>query len=238
VAAASAACTAATVRCRSASCPARAWRWSWSVGAGWPCWVHDVIRQPNGTLGDNRTLVQLLPTRLVDVAEAEALARTADASDKVQAAAVAAARAAAQAPTATDPKVCTASSVSVRRETLAQHRQPLVYGSAEHKAVYRAARNAQEGLHGYAKDDANEAIGNPGLRRKRGLAAQSLYAAIGLAISSIRKIVSFIEHARQDEQGRWYVLRKPRPGSHLLALGEGGGYQDGDVWLPEDDPVD
>jgi hypothetical protein len=33
---------------------------------------------------------------------------------------------------------------------------------------------------------------------------------------------------RQDEQGRWYVPRKPRPGSNGLALGEGGGYQDSD----------
>ncbi len=34
---------------------------------------------------------------------------------------------------------------------------------------------------------------------------------------------------REDEKGRFYVPRKPRPGSSELALGEGGGYQDEDL---------
>ena len=57
-----------------------------------------------------------------------------------------------------------------------------------------------------------------------------------MAVAGIRKIVSFLEHRRQDEQGRWYVLREPRPGSDELALGEGGGYQDDDDGWPPDDP--
>jgi len=92
----------------------------------------NVIRQPDGTPGDTRTLLHLLPTRLADVAEAEALARTASQSDKIQQAAVAAAQTAAQQPNACDPKVCSQDSVSIRRNTLARHRQPLIYGSAEH----------------------------------------------------------------------------------------------------------
>ena len=187
-----------------------------------------VIQQPDKTNGDTRTLVQLLPTRLADVAEAEALA----AGKKPKEAA--ALRAAAQAPNACDPKVCCGSSISIRRETLARYRQPLVFGGPNHAAVYRAARNAQEGLHGFAKDDAHEAIGNPGLRRRRGLAAQSLYAAIGLAAAAIRKIVSFLQNAKQDDQGRWFVPRKDRLGSDELALGEGGGYQDDDGWVLSD----
>lgn len=74
-----------------------------------------------------------------------------------------------------------------------------------------------------------------GLRRKRGLAAQSLYAAVGLAVAALRKIVSFLEHKRQDAQGCWYVPRKPRPGSNDLALGEGGGYTNDDDWPPDDE---
>ncbi len=96
----------------------------------------------------------------------------------------------------------------VRRATLARHRQPLLYGSKEHTAVHRNARNAQEGVHGFAKDDANEAIGNPGLRRRRGLAAQSLYAAVGLAVAGIRKIVVPGAQARGREGP---VLRPPSP---------------------------
>lgn len=187
----------------------------------------NVIRQPDGTDGDTRTLVQLLPTRLVEVARDEALGM--GKSDREAAAA-------ARTADGTLPKCCTQDSVSVRRDVLAQHRQPLVYGSAEHKAVYRHARNAQEGFHGTAKDPAEENVGSAGLRRKRGLAAQSVYAAIGMAVTGIRKVVSFLQHMRQDEQGRWYVPRKPRPGSHDLALGEGGGYQDdSDGWLPDDE---
>ena len=48
-----------------------------------------------------------------------------------------------------------------------------------------------------------------------------------------------MENMSQDDQGRWYVPRKPRPGSEALALGEGGGYDDEDLWiLSDDDPPD
>ena len=192
-----------------------------------------VITQPDGSKGDTRPLVQLLPTRLKDAAadhaqaEAEDRARADGADDKkIEAAGKAAARAA-----RTDdviPKVC-GGSVSVKRETLVKHRQPTIYGSDDHKAILRAVRNSQEGFHGFAKDDAQEAIGAPGLRRKRGLPAQTLFAAIGLAVAAIRKIVSFLSHMQQDENGRYFVDRAPRPGSENLALGEGGGYQDDDA---------
>ena len=192
----------------------------------------NVIRQPDGSDGDTRTLVQLLPTRLAEVARDEALGMGKSEKD---------AAALARKADGTLPKCCTQDSVSVRREVLAKHRQPLVYGSREHKSVYRNARNARnarEGFHGFAKDPAEENVASPGLRRKRGLAAQSIYAAIGMAVAGIRKIVSFLEHMREDEQGNWYVPRKPRPGSDQLALGEGGGYEDDgdDGWPPDDDP--
>ena len=199
-----------------------------------------VITQPDGSRGDTRLLVELLPTRFKDAAAdeakatAEAQAQEQGADDsKIEAAGQAAAQAA-----RTDgniPRVC-GGTVSVKRETLVKHRQPMIYGSDEHKFTLRAVRNSQEGFHGFAKDDAQEAIGAPGLRRKRGLPAQSLFAAIGLAVAAIRKIVSFLSHMQQDENGQFYVLRKPRPGSEQLALGEGGGYQDQD----DDDnwPVD
>lgn len=86
----------------------------------------------NGTRSDTRTLVQLLPTRLADVAEAEALAVGNPARE------AAALRMAATEPNACDPKICNGSSISIHRETLARHRQPLVYGRLKHTAVYRA----------------------------------------------------------------------------------------------------
>ncbi len=192
-----------------------------------------IITQPDGSRGDTRLLVQLLPTRLKDAADdetradAESKARAAGADDaKVETAGKAAVKAA----TSTDdviPRICQGT-VSVKRETLVKHRQPQIYGSSDHKNILRAVRNSQEGFHGFAKDDAQEAMGAPGLRRKRGLPAQSLFAAIGFAVAAIRKIVSFLSHMQEDEHGDFYVPRKPRPGSEHLALGEGGGYQDDD----------
>ena len=44
-----------------------------------------------------------------------------------------------------------------------------------------------------------------GLRHRRGIAAQSLYAAVGLGVACIRKIISFMENMRQDDPGRWIL---------------------------------
>jgi hypothetical protein len=49
-------------------------------------------------------------------------------------------------------------------------------------------RNTIEGLNGYAKDPAHQALGQPGRRRVRGIAAQSLFTALLLMAANIRKI--------------------------------------------------
>lgn len=85
-------------------------------------------------------------------------------------------------------------------------------------------------------------LGAPGRRRKRGLAAQSLYAAISLAVTVLRKIASFLEQAKPDENGRYCVPRDATPGNENVALGEAGGHrddEDDERWVPcEDDPGD
>ena len=53
-----------------------------------------------------------------------------------------------------------------------------------------------------AEDGAQESLGSPGRRRKRGLAAQIFYVAISLAITIMRKIASFLERAKPDKEGR------------------------------------
>ena len=45
-----------------------------------------------------------------------------------------------------------------------------------------------EGLNGYAKDTAHQALAQPGRRRVRGIAAQSLFTALLLTAANIRKI--------------------------------------------------
>ena len=186
-----------------------------------------VVRQPDNTDGDTRPLVQLLPTRFADVeaVKAEAAGKTKKQVDKAR-----------DAGQSVIPRLCSArTSVSIRADVLLKHRQPLLYGSAEHAETMRSLRNSQEGKHGFAKDDAEEALGRPGTRRKRGLAAQSIYAAVNFAVACLRKIVSFLEHMRQGDDGRFYVPREPRdPGKTGTALGSTGGYQDDEDYAPPD----
>ena len=49
-------------------------------------------------------------------------------------------------------------------------------------------RNTIEGLNGYAKDPARQALAQPGRRRVRGIAAQPVFTALLLIAASIRKI--------------------------------------------------
>ena len=50
------------------------------------------------------------------------------------------------------------------------------------------SRNTIEGLNGYVKDPAHQALAQPGRRRVRGIAAQSLFTALLLVAANIRKI--------------------------------------------------
>ena len=67
-------------------------------------------------------------------------------------------------------------------------RQDLPYGSPAWHARYAALRNTIEGLNGYAKDTAHQALAQPARRRVRGIAAQSIFTALLLMAANIRKI--------------------------------------------------
>lgn len=96
--------------------------------------------------------------------------------------------------------------------------QDLPFGSPQHTNTYNAMRQSQEGMHGFAKDDAKEALGNPGRRRMRGIAAQSVLAAVLLAAASLRKIRTFLRNALSDDTGSLYVPRHKRTGEHATTL--------------------
>jgi serine/threonine protein kinase HipA of HipAB toxin-antitoxin module len=49
-------------------------------------------------------------------------------------------------------------------------------------------RNTIEGLNGYLKDAAHQALAQPARRRVRGIAAQSIFTALLLIAANIRKI--------------------------------------------------
>jgi hypothetical protein len=86
------------------------------------------------------------------------------------------------------PKICRQTAITIAPGTGARYRQDLPYGSAAWHARYATLRNTTEGLNGYAKDTAHQALAAPGRRRVRGIAAQSLFTALLLIAANIRKI--------------------------------------------------
>ena len=86
------------------------------------------------------------------------------------------------------PRLCTQTAITIAPDIGARYRQDLPYGSPAWHACYATLRNTIEGLNGYAKDTAHQALAQPGRRRVRGIAAQSLFTALLLMAANIRKI--------------------------------------------------
>ena len=86
------------------------------------------------------------------------------------------------------PRLCRQTAITIAPDTGARYRQDLPYGSPAWHARYATLRNTIEGLNGYAKDTAHQALAAPGRRRVRGIAAQSLFTALLLIAANIRKI--------------------------------------------------
>jgi hypothetical protein len=86
------------------------------------------------------------------------------------------------------PKLCRQTAITIAPGTGARYRQDLPYGSPAWHARYATLRNTIEGLNGYAKDPAHQALAQPARRRIRGIAAQSLFTALLLMAANIRKI--------------------------------------------------
>ena len=105
------------------------------------------------------------------------------------------------------PKVCLQNSVVFPPSEGANFAQPLHYGSDEWQERY-SIRNSIEGMNGTVKDGAHSALHDSTRRRVRGVAAQTMFAALLFMATNIRMIQSFQDNAEPDEEG---VLRKPRP---------------------------
>jgi len=86
------------------------------------------------------------------------------------------------------PRICRQTAITIAPGTGARYRQDLPYGSPAWHARYATLRNTIEGLNGYAKDPAHEALAQPARRRVRGIAAQSVFTALLLIAANIRKI--------------------------------------------------
>ncbi len=83
----------------------------------------------------------------------------------------------------------------------AKYRQELLHESPEWHATYGALRSSVEGMNGYLKDGAHQALEDPERRRIRGVAAQSVLVAFQILGANLRKIDMFV--AREEaEQAR------------------------------------
>jgi hypothetical protein len=89
------------------------------------------------------------------------------------------------------PRICRQTAITIAPDTGARYRQDLPHGTPTWHARYATLRNTIEGLNGYAKDPAHQALAQPGRRRVRGIAAQSLFTALLLMAANIRKIRSW-----------------------------------------------
>ena len=88
------------------------------------------------------------------------------------------------------PKLCCQSAVTIAPDIGARFRQDLAFGTDEWARTYAAYRNTIEGLNGFMKDTAHEALQCPARRRVRGIAAQSVFVAILVMAANIRKIAA------------------------------------------------
>ena len=99
------------------------------------------------------------------------------------------------------PRLCRQTAITIAPDSGARYRQDLPYGSPAWHARHATLRNTIEGLNGYAKDTAHQALAQPGRRRVRGIAACSLFTALLLTAANIRKIRTWWALTASDPAG-------------------------------------
>ena len=119
-------------------------------------------------------------------------------------------------PPKVSPKICTQETITIAPDIGARWRQDLAFGSERWASTYASYRNTIEGLNGYAKDPAHEALSAPGRRRVRGIAAQSLFVTLLLMAVNFRKIAAF-RQMRADGTSQQIAQRARRRRSTLAS---------------------
>ena len=105
------------------------------------------------------------------------------------------------------PRLCRQTAITIAPDIGARYRQDLPYGSPAWHKTYATLRNTIEGLNGYAKDPARQALAQPARRRVRGIAACSLFTALLLMAANIRKIRAWRALTPSDKAG---ITRRAR----------------------------
>ena len=90
------------------------------------------------------------------------------------------------------PKIRTQDSITLPAEVGARYRQFFAHEANEWHGAHATFRNSNEGMNGFIKDGAHEAIDDPERRRIRGIAAQSVLVAFQLFAANIRKVNEFL----------------------------------------------
>lgn len=111
------------------------------------------------------------------------------------------------------PTICQSQTVTLKPTDGGKYRQALPIGD-EHTDTYNRSRQSHEGMNGFTKDDAREALGTPGRRRIRTKVGQQLIAAFLVAAANMRKVRSFLERAELDANDNYFVVRTERKGDH------------------------
>ena len=108
------------------------------------------------------------------------------------------------------PRLCRQTAITIAPGTGARYRQDLPYGTPTWHAAYATLRNTIEGLNGYAKDTAHQALAQPARRRVRGIAAQSIFTALLLMAANIRKIRAWRDLTARDKAATARRARRRR----------------------------
>jgi hypothetical protein len=90
------------------------------------------------------------------------------------------------------PKICTQESITLPPVEGAKFLQELAHETPEWHAHFKTLRSSNEGMNGFIKDGAREAVDDPERRRIRGVAAQSVLVAFQLFAANMRKIDEFL----------------------------------------------
>lgn len=114
------------------------------------------------------------------------------------------------------PKICTQSTITISPDVGARWRQDLAFGSERWASTYASYRNTIEGLNGFTKDPAHQALSAPGRRRVRGIAAQSIFVGLLLMAANFRKIAAF-RQMRADGTAQQIAQRARRRRTTLAA---------------------
>ena len=122
-------------------------------------------------------------------------------------------------------KICTQESITLPPEIGAKYAQDLAHETPEWRATYATLRNSNEGMNGFIKDGAREAVDDPERRRIRGVAPQSVLVAFQLFAANLRKIDEFLARAAKEAKkvrrlpsrrtskphGEWAPATQPPP---------------------------